>query len=476
MTRGPETPSTLSVDYPMSRVTLRFADKALERRFVVEHLARALPTMRIFLLGASLFYAAFGFLDAFVISDAKVAAWVIRYAIVCPVLVGTAVLTYSPLFAVVSQPVLATAMFVGGMGVMAMTALAPAPGNSLYYAGLIIVMIYGSSLINLRFRYAAVLCTILVAVYQVVATWINPIPVDVLVNNDFFLIASAAISVFFSYLQELQSRRDFISTDMIQRAKATSDELRFQAEAASKAKSDFLAVMSHELRTPLNAIMGFSEVMKHRMFGPIGSEKYAGYVNDIHHTAEHLLSIITDILDLSKADVGKLTLHEEDVDVLAVLDQSLRLMREKAMEHGLRLVLQQPGIKRPILHVDARLVRQVILNLLANAIKFTPAGGLVSVALEAEGSGCWSIYVNDTGIGIAAADLPRIVEPFVQVESALSRKHGGTGLGLPLVKKIMELHGGGITITSTLGAGTTVLARFPPARYVRIADAPAVVA
>jgi signal transduction histidine kinase len=476
MTKRPETPSTLSVDYPISRLTLRFADKALERRFVVEHLARALPTMRIFLLGASLFYAAFGFLDAFVISDAKVAAWVIRYAIVCPVLIGTAVLTYSPLFAVVSQPVLATAMFVGGMGVMAMTALAPAPGNSLYYAGLIIVMIYGSSLINLRFRYAAVLCAMLVAVYQVVAIRINPIRLNVLVSNDFFLVASAAISVFFSYLQELQSRRDFVSTDMIRRAKTTSDELRFQAEAASKAKSDFLAVMSHELRTPLNAIMGFSEVMKHRMFGPIGSEKYAGYVNDIHQTAEHLLSIITDILDLSKADVGKLTLHEEEVDVLAVVDHSLRLMREKAVEHGLRLVLRQPGVKRPILHVDERLVRQVILNLLANAIKFTPAGGLVSVALETESSGCWSIYVNDTGIGIAADDLPRIVEPFVQVESALSRKHGGTGLGLPLVKKIMELHGGGITIASTLGAGTTVIARFPPARYVRNADATAVVA
>lgn len=476
MTKGPDTPSTLGIDYPMNRLTLRFADKALERRFAVEHLARALPMMRIFLLGASLFYAAFGFLDAFVISEAKVAAWVIRYAVVCPILICTAALSYSPFFVAISQPVLAAAMFTAGMGIMAMTAFAPPPGNALYYAGLILVMIYGSSLINLRFRYAAALCAMLMSIYQWVATAINPIPLHVLVNNDFFLVASAAISVFFSYLQELQARRDFISTEMIRRAKSTSDELRFQAEAASKAKSDFLAVMSHELRTPLNAIMGFSEVMKHRMFGPIGSEKYAGYVNDIHQTAEHLLSIITDILDLSKADVGKLTLHEEEVDVMAILDQSLRLMREKATEHGLRLVLQPPGSKRPILRVDARLVRQVILNLLANAIKFTPVGGLVSIALVAEANGGWSIQVNDTGIGIAASDLPRIVEPFVQVESALSRKHGGTGLGLPLVKKIMELHGGGITITSTLGAGTSVLARFPPARFVRLADAPAVVA
>jgi signal transduction histidine kinase len=288
-----------------------------------------------------------------------------------------------------------------------------------------------------------------------------------LLNNDSFLVTAMATAVFFSRLQEHQFRRDFISTEMIRRAKATSDGLRAQAEAASKAKSDFFAVMSHELRTPLNAIMGFSEVMQHRMFGPIGSEKYAAYVNDIHQTAEHLLSIITDILDLSKADVGKLTLHEEDVDLVAIIDQSLRLMREKAMEQGLRLFLQPPSDGGPILRADARLVRQVFLNLLTNAIKFTPAGGLVSVAIDADARGGWAVHFRDTGIGIAAADLPRIVEPFVQVESALSRKHGGTGLGLPLVKKIMELHGGGMTINSTLGVGTTVTARFPASRFVR---------
>jgi signal transduction histidine kinase len=302
-----------------------------------------------------------------------------------------------------------------------------------------------------------------------VAIWINPIPSDVLLNNDFFLVASTVIAVFFSYLQELQFRHDFISTEMIRRAKTTSDELRFQAEAASKAKSDFLAVMSHELRTPLNAIMGFSEVMQHRMFGPIGAEKYAGYVNDIHQTAKHLLSIITDILDLSKADIGKLTLYEEEIDIVAVVDQSLRLMREKATEHGLHLVLRPPDADRPILRADMRLVRQVFLNLLANAVKFTPAGGLVSVVLQAEMDGAWSICFSDTGIGIAAADLPRIVEPFVQVESALSRKHGGTGLGLPLVKKIMELHGGTIAIDSTLGVGTTVTLHFPARRCVQVA-------
>jgi signal transduction histidine kinase len=475
MTKGPETPSTLSVDYRMSRLTLRFAEEAIERRFVLEHLVRALPSIRVFLFGASLFYALFGILDARVIPEAVVIAWIIRYAIVSPLLLGIIALTYWPSFARISQPVFAAGTFVGGLGIIVMIAFAQWPGNSLYYVGLVLVMIYCSSLVHLRFLYAAGMCLLLVLLYQGAAIWINPIPSHELFSNDFFLVTATAIAIFFSYLQELQFRRDFVSTETIKRAKATSDELRFQAEAASKAKSDFLAVMSHELRTPLNAIMGFSEVMQHRMFGPIGSEKYATYVNDIHQTAEHLLGIITDILDLSKADIGKLKLHEEDEDLFALVDQSLRLMREKATEHGLRLALRAVPDNRPILRLDARLVRQVFLNLLGNAIKFTPAGGLVSVSIEADARAGWCIHFSDTGIGIAPRDLPRIVEPFVQVESALSRKHGGTGLGLPLVKKIVELHDGALTIKSTLGAGTTVTVLFPESRFRRMAK-PAVVA
>ena len=168
-------------------------------------------------------------------------------------------------------------------------------------------------------------------------------------------------------------------------------------------------------------------------------------------------------------------LNVEEVDLIAIVDQSLRLMREKAAEHGLRLALRGAPHTSPVLRADARLVRQVFLNLLGNAIKFTPAGGLVSVSIEGDSVRGWCIHFSDSGIGIAPADLPRIVQPFVQVESALSRKHGGTGLGLPLVKKIMELHGGALTIRSTLGAGTTVTALFPASRYLRMA-APAVVA
>jgi two-component system cell cycle sensor histidine kinase PleC len=293
-----------------------------------------------------------------------------------------------------------------------------------------------------------------------------------LINNDFFLGMSVAMGIFSAYVQELFVRRDFINTDIIVQAKRVSDELRIHAEAANKAKSEFFAVMSHELRTPLNAILGFSELMQQRVFGPLGSERYAAYVDDIHGTGKHLLNIITDILDLSKAEAGKLTLSEEVVDVGEVLGQCLHLLRERAAEQELVLFLTLPP-ERVHLRADARLLKQVTINLLNNAIKFTPTGGTVEVALEiAEDGGC-SVRVTDTGIGIAEEDLSRVLEPFVQVESAFVRKHGGTGLGLALVPKVTELHGATVSISSALGAGTTIVIAFPAERLAALAQAPA---
>jgi len=202
------------------------------------------------------------------------------------------------------------------------------------------------------------------------------------------------------------------------------------------------------------------------MFGPIGSERYIGYVDDIHGTAKHLLGIITDILDLSKAEVGRLTLNEEEVDIIDVLDQCFRLLREKAVEQGLRVSLQRPT-ERPLLRVDSRLVKQVFINLIGNAIKFTQPGGAITASVERRADGSCSARIADTGIGIAPADLGRVLEPFVQVESAFNRKHGGTGLGLPLAKKIMELHGGALSIESAPGIGTRVTIIFPASRAVR---------
>jgi two-component system, cell cycle sensor histidine kinase PleC len=451
-------------DYSIKLYSLRFADRTIERRFVIEDVARSLSTIRIFLLAACLLYATFGVLDAYIIPATRAVAWTIRYAVVCPFFVGVVLLSYSRLFPRLGQLTLSLCMFVAGLGVVVMTALAEAPGNVLYYAGLIMVVIYGSSLVRLRFLTAAGISVLLVCLYQIVAVFINPIAGYLLLSNDFFLVMSVAVGVFSSYIQELQTRRDFASSELLREEKTRSDQLRAEAEAASKSKSDFLAIMSHELRTPLNAILGFSEIMQHRIFGPIGSNKYATYVDDIHHSAGHLLNVITDILDLSKAEVGKLTINEIDVDIHSLADQCLRLLRERAADQGIRLSLRGCDGEPPVMRVDATLMKQVFLNILSNAIKFTPHGGSIGVTLDVDADANCLVSFADTGIGIAAADLPRVVEPFVQVESPLSRKHGGAGLGLPIVKKIVELHGGELAITSTFGAGTTVSVMLPGRR------------
>jgi signal transduction histidine kinase len=393
--------------------------------------------------------------------------------LVCPVLLGIVLLTYAKVFPKIAQMALSIAMLVSGLGIVAMTAFAADPGRSIYYAGLILVIIIGSSLVPIRWIAVAVVSSIIFAAYQTVALRINPIAPIMLLNNDFFLTASVAAGICASYLQELKLRRIFIRDEGLRLATQESDELRVKAEAANKAKGEFLAVVSHELRTPLNAILGFTEMMNMRLFGPIGSERYSSYINDIHQSAKHLLNIVTDILDLSKAEVGKLTLDESHCDIAAISDECLRLLREWAGEQGVRLSLKIDGSDPLVIRGDERLIKQVFLNLLSNGIKFTPSGGTVNVSIDTELDGRLNVRFTDTGIGIPEADLSAVLEPFVQLESAFARKHGGTGLGLPLVKKIMELHGGGVALASQLGAGTVVSIWFPAERIERSKPEPA---
>jgi two-component system cell cycle sensor histidine kinase PleC len=236
------------------------------------------------------------------------------------------------------------------------------------------------------------------------------------------------------------------------------EQEKIRAEDANRSKSEFLANMSHELRTPLNAINGFSEIMQQEMFGPLGDQRYKEYVTDILASGQHLLALINDILDMSKIEAGKLKLSPEALAPDELAEQCARLMRGKAKEAGLDLVLEADDL--PTIEADPRAIKQVLLNLLSNAVKFTPEGGQVLLRGVKAGDGV-DFQVKDSGIGISKDDLPRLGRPFEQIESQQSKSHQGSGLGLALSKSLVEMHGGTLTIESLEGQGTTVAFHLP---------------
>lgn len=243
------------------------------------------------------------------------------------------------------------------------------------------------------------------------------------------------------------------------------------AEVANRAKSEFLANMSHEFRTPLNAIIGFAEVMIGETFGPIGNARYREYIDDIHYSAGHLRDLVSDILDLSKVESGMDELYEENVDIPVLINATLRLVQQRADKHGIELGLEIDE-ELPALRADQRKLKQILVNLLSNAVKFTPLGGKVTLRAWCKESSGHVFQVVDTGIGIASEDIPTVLAQFGQAVGAFNRQREGTGLGLPLTKSLIELHGGSFDLQSEIGQGTTVTARFPAQRIVRASDRP----
>lgn len=256
--------------------------------------------------------------------------------------------------------------------------------------------------------------------------------------------------------------RDISEKKQVERDLVVAKE---EAEAANKAKSAFLATVSHELRTPLNAILGFSDVIRNQLFGSIGSAKYIDYASDIYTSGAHLLEIISDIIDLSKLESSTAELEEEVFDINTNIDAAIRVFATQFEEAGLTLERKfAEGL--PMLEADRRAFRQIVINLLSNAIKFTKPGGRVTVESRREISGAVTIIVSDTGIGIEKTDIPRALAPFEQIECAMRRYYEGTGLGLPLVKSLTELHDGTLEIKSRKNVGTAVIIRFPLKRSI----------
>ena len=241
---------------------------------------------------------------------------------------------------------------------------------------------------------------------------------------------------------------------------ALAQHARQDAVDTARIRKDFLTATSHELRTPLNAILGFSEILTGEMFGPMQNERYREYARIIHQSGNHVLALINDLLDLSKLDAGKLELCVEPVQVLKVIIDCVRSVEPQATREQVGISIQvHDGIDQ--LCVDNKRLHQMLLNLLSNALKFTPSGGEITIEVFRRGQDV-AISVSDTGIGIRAEDIPKVLEPFGQIDGPMAQKHKGTGLGLPLTKELAELHGGSLTMESNVDAGTTVTITLPP--------------
>ena len=441
-------------------VTLAFRDPVLEREFQRDHFEKSLRHARGALVLITVMYGAFGVLDAWIVPDIKETAWLIRYAVVLPLCLVLLAFSFHPAFERWMQPSLAALYLVGSSGIVLMIALAQRPGSDLYYAGLLLAMTFGFTVMRLQFAPAMWTTLVIGVLYQVSVLWLKQAPLPILVNNNFFFLSGVILGGLGGYYIEVHIRRDFLQRREIE------DKGR-ALETANRHKSEFLANMSHELRTPLNAIIGFSEVLRERLFGPL-NEKQAEYVSDIHASGQHLLSLINDILDLSKVEAGRMELDLASFELPQALGNTMILLRERAARRGVRLRLDiGPGVGA--YRGDERKFKQIMLNLLSNALKFTPEGGEVRIeASRRAGEIC--VAVRDTGVGIAPTDLAALFEAFSQVGADRARREEGTGLGLALTRKLVELHGGAIRVESEPGKGSCFSFSLPHADIDLLSD------
>ncbi len=245
-----------------------------------------------------------------------------------------------------------------------------------------------------------------------------------------------------------------------------------ELDLAREDKWRSFAHLSHELRTPLTAILGFSEAIRDQLLGPLADPRYRDYARHVHNSGQHLLNLVSEILAVSQGEAGTLSLAESDVDLAALIQSSVELVSARAERQQLRIISGiEPGL--PLLRGDETKLRQILLNLLTNAVKFTPAGGEVTVTANVAPDGAITVIVDDTGVGMAPEDVPRAFTPFVRLATALTQETEGAGLGLPLSKRLAELHGADLSLGSELGKGTTCTLRFPPWRTLSAAARPA---
>lgn len=450
--------------------TLRFRDPDMEARYEAAYLGHALPLLRIGLLGAAMVFAAFGLVDVLTAPPALEGLLAYsRILVVLPVLLAVFVLTFMDSLRRYSQALVGTAMLIAGLNVIAMMALLGMPEAYLHYTGLLLAIVYSTTVFRIPLLYVALGCLGLLALFGAVAVGMNPLLERQFVETALVLAIGVGAALLAGYASEFFLRALFVQNALL-------EDARQKAEQADLAKSRFLATMSHELRTPLNAIIGFSEVIQAEPYGPLGHDKYREYLQHIAQSGTFLGELINDLFDLTKAEAGTLEAHPQETDVSETVAEVMAVCRSQAAEKA--ITMRCEGASHPVLLLaDPRLLRQLLINLVSNSLKFTPAGGQVRLTVTEPADGGCILAVRDTGPGIREADRHRIFEPFVQLDNGPARKHAGAGLGLPLVKKIAELHDARVDVAGEAGAGTAICVTFPAERHIpTAARAPAAVA
>jgi len=437
----------------MHPLTLRFTDPALEAAFAEE---QARKSVRLFRLAAVLggaiiaFWAIFDYLSPMTSRPRGQFSLAMLFAMLPIYVLGYAA-SYRRGFLRRQQRITLTGLCLVSVAIAGIASRMPPTmfGGILSIVSMHTIAIY--TIVRLRFPVAVVGGWFTLAIFLGFLVSIGT-PGPALLRIGALLAVANVAGMFACYQMDLYVRREYVAMLLRERAELEARRAREEAEAATRAKSEFLASMSHELRTPLNAIIGFSEVLGERMFGDLNA-KQEEYLRDIHESGQHLLSLINDILDLSKVEAGRMELEVTTFHLPSAIDNAVILIKERAARHGVALECEvDPGLGE--FRGDERKFKQIMLNLLSNAVKFTPDGGRIAVTAHPR-SPLVEVAVADTGAGIASADLPRIFDEFRQFGADTARKAEGTGLGLTLTKRFVELHGGSIRVESALGKGST---------------------
>ena len=450
----------------ISGLTLRFRDAELEQDFDRQWLRRCRPIIRTWSVFGIAIYAGFALLEWLVLPELLAETAAVRYGAVLALFIAAHALTYvDAIFVRHHGSMLTVCLGVAAASFLYMLVRAPFPVSTLYFFMLLLVTQFAQGFIGVRYVRVVTIVGFIYAAHLGVTLLLNPLPPKATALFALVLFASSLVAACSSYHHELNLRREFRKTRLLERQTLRAAELAARAKAAADAKSRFLAMMGHELRTPLNAIIGFSDSMLRGVLGPLQPERYRGYASDIRDSGENLLELINDILDLAKAEDGRLAPVEQVLNLRAAIEAAVRRLKPQAIEAGVA-VAATLAADVPDLLVDERMLRQMLHAVLSNAVKFTPAGGGAAVRAFAEADGGVCIEIADTGIGMADADLGTALAPFGQIDSSLARRFPGAGLGLPLARAMAELHGARFAIESAAGEGTRVRIHFPPARSV----------